>query len=260
MHTWQRAQERQKARTREAGFEERGGLFSGKLFCADCKKAMAASCFGGKFSGYLCKTYKRQGRQFCESHKISHEELENLVSLSIMEEVRRNLTEEDIEGLRRIHYSAGNKEGQGEKALKSQIQGRIRNLARYKQGCLEQFLDGKITEEDFIFYQADYEERIKVLRQQEASFHGGMVEEAPEPDAGQEAETLLHEIETRKLGRELVNELIERIEVQKDGAVTIFFRFRERTGETVFPETKRSMCGDGGTHSGERDGICEPDE
>ena len=57
----------QKSRTRSVGSMEANGVFSGIVYCADCKHAMSRKYArrGEKgFTGYICKTYKTQGKRF----------------------------------------------------------------------------------------------------------------------------------------------------------------------------------------------------
>lgn len=258
LNTWQMVQERQKARTRETDIRKGNRLFTGKVFCADCKKAMAGNYTGGKFSGYICKTYKRQGKQFCESHRIGEDELESLVSSIVGKEMQSYLTKEDIKKLHHMRIDTKKEAEQEAEAMKNRTERQIQTLMRYKQKCLERFLDGMITEADFCMYQSDYDERLQALKRQEKAER--RMQEEPEWDAEMEAERLLDEIKAGKLSRELVDALIERIEVKKDGGVTVYFRFKAPMQGELFPKTKRSVCGDGGTHCGERDGIRKQDE
>lgn len=254
IETWNMVQKRQKVRTRKLNVCEEEGLFSGKLFCADCKKPMARHYTGGNFSGFVCRTYKRQGRQFCRSHKIIKEELEDRVSLAVSKAVERQLTEKDRAELSALKYQDENPQ---EKQTQEALERRIDSLMRYKRGCFEKFLDGVITEEDFCVYQAEYKEQITALENQRALF---CAQKEPEPDAQAEAWKLFDEIRGRNLSRELVNGLIEKIEVGTDGELTIYFWFREAVPKSPHPKMKRSMCGDGGIYSGERNRICESDE
>ena len=98
-------QKLQRTRTRSVGMMEETGIFSGMIYCADCKHAMSRKyARRGKrgFTGYICKTYKTQGKKFCSSHNIEISALEDAVLSSIKREARKILKEEDIDELREL--------------------------------------------------------------------------------------------------------------------------------------------------------------
>ena len=99
--TFDRVQELQKIKTKSVNSttNKDNGLFSGIIFCADCKHAMGrkyARHGDHQFVGYVCKIYKQHGKKFCSSHSIDHADLEEAVLTSIQEEAHKILTPKDI--------------------------------------------------------------------------------------------------------------------------------------------------------------------
>lgn len=93
-NVFERVKELQKIRTKSVNTGKECGVFSGLIFCADCKHAMARryNRHGGhEFSGYICGTYKRLGRKFCESHSINYRDLEAEVLFSIQKQNNNSL-------------------------------------------------------------------------------------------------------------------------------------------------------------------------
>ena len=89
-----RVQEMQKIKTRSVSGNEVKGIFSGILFCADCKHSMSRKYErrgNHQFIGYICRTYKQHGKKFCSSHSIKNSELEETVLNSIKEEAKKNI-------------------------------------------------------------------------------------------------------------------------------------------------------------------------
>lgn len=249
--TWNMVKERQRVRTRNVSFQQGCSLFSGKVFCADCKKAMTAYSIKGREEGYLCKTYKRQGKRFCESHRITKERLEMAVRDALKEEVRRQIKEEERKKLCRMCQAEKGTKG---KNRLLQYEKEIEKIKRYRLRCMEQFFDGKMEEEEYREYCVSYEERIQVIQKQIEREQKIQEKESSDPSA--EAMTLLSEIEQGRLQKDIIRGLIRKIDIRKNGDIVIYYRFREDRNSIM----KRSMCGDGGTHCGERSGICEPDE
>ena len=51
----------------------------------------------------MCRTYKTQGKRFCESHSIDTGDLEEAVLCSVKEEAKKILKPEDIDELKKMH-------------------------------------------------------------------------------------------------------------------------------------------------------------
>lgn len=217
-HTFDLVQELQKQRTKSVHMMPIG-VFSGKLFCADCKKSMERQyARHGKreFIGYVCKTYKKQGKRFCESHKILKEELEDAVLMSLKKETERMLTAEDIGKLQQISVEGQEREGLAEQL--ELLQERLDKIQKYKKGAFEKYLDNVIMESDYRRFTAQYDSQIAELES-----HMRLLSEAGhETDARIDINEMVH---MEKLDRRIVIELIERIEVGKDGEITIYYKF-----------------------------------
>lgn len=238
-HTFDLAQELQRQRTKSVHATP-NGIFSGKLFCADCKKAMERQYARRKdrgFIGYVCKTYKKQGKRFCESHSILNEELERAVLGSLKEEAAKILTEDDIRELQQFkvaEITCEDVKGQLE-ILKRQMD----KIRKYKKGAFEKYLDNVIMESDYKQYASQYdrqimelEHHIMVLSNMEMGrvsvSHTGIQSEGN--GSGQPEsiwmDNFRNYINIDKLDRRVVIELIDKIEIGRDGEMTIYYKFR----------------------------------
>ncbi|MFG6330363.1 MAG: recombinase family protein [Lachnospiraceae bacterium] len=221
-------QKLQKSRTRSVGMLEKNGIFSGLLHCADCKHAMLrkyARRGDRGFTGYICKTYKTQGKTFCSSHSIDLCDLEQAVLLSIKEEARKILKEEDVDELKKIQICNDNKmccEMQVEN-----IQKRIEKIEKFKRKTYDNYMEDLISKNEYIKYTAEYEAEIRELQEQRSAI-------CDRADLQQELDAMHDEwveafrdyINVTTLTRDMVLELIERIEVHSDGAITIYYKFQ----------------------------------
>lgn len=220
-HTFDLVQELQKQRTKSVNMMP-DGVFSGKLFCADCKKSMERQyARRGKREtiGYVCKTYRKQGKRFCESHKILREELEWAVLSSLRKEVKKILTPEDIEKLQRINMEKQEREDREEQL--EMLQEKIGKLQKYKKGAFEKYLDNAIMESDYRQFTAQYDSQIAALEQ-----HMRLLSEIEfRMDRRTDLNDIIH---MEKLDRRIVVELIERIEAGKDGELTIYYKFADK--------------------------------
>lgn len=226
--TFEMVQKLQKTRTRSVEATESNGIFSGLIFCADCKHAMARKYarHGEKeFIGYMCKTYKIQGKEFCESHSIKIEELENAVLFSIKNEAKMILKEDDIDELRKTEVYNESKIGY-ELQLEN-INKQLEKIERYKKKTYDNFMEDLISKEDYKKYISTYNKEAEELKKQQ-----NIITE--KTDLQKELDNQYDEwvnafsnyIDIDELTRDIVIELIDKIEVNQDGSINIYYKFR----------------------------------
>lgn len=225
--TFEMVQQLQKIRTRSVGLLKENGIFSGLVFCADCKHAMSrkyARHGNGEFIGYICKTYKTQGKNFCDSHSIDKDALEEAVLCSIRAEAKKILNQEDIDELKRMQVYRDTKsfyEMQRESIAK-----RLDKIQKFKKKTYDNYMDDLISRKEYKAYIAEYEEEERQLQQKMSSM-GDQSDLQQELDRKHDAwvEAFRDYINIEKLTREVVLELVERIEVNSDGSITIYYKF-----------------------------------
>lgn len=224
--TFQTVQHMQKTRRRSVSAYE-NGIFSGLLFCADCKKAMGRNYArrGDKgFIGYICKTYKTAGKKFCSSHSIRTDALEQAVLQSIKLEARNILKESDVDELKKFEVKNG-KEVDYQKQIDILIQ-KFQKIEKYKKGAFENQQDGLISKNDYLEYVKDYNKQqeeiqleIETLQQQKEKA------ESLETQHDEWEDAFKDYINIDKLDRNIVLGLIERIDVHEDGLIEIHYKF-----------------------------------
>ncbi|MCI9075987.1 MAG: recombinase family protein [Dorea sp.] len=226
--TFRRVQERQKTRTKEVKGDSTASVFTGVIFCADCKHAMVRMYERRgehKFTGYCCRTYKTQGKKQCSRHAVNDRQLQEAVLCSIQEEAGKILTPEDIHYLSRIQYICDT-----ERNYKSQITHLEKEIERregYKKKTYQSYLDDVISKEEYVSYAKEYETDIDSLKEKLEHLKEQQDEESRRGSGCDEwVERFKDYINVEKLTREMVLELIKRIEVNEDASVSIFYKFR----------------------------------
>lgn len=224
--TFQTVQHMQKTRRRSVSAYE-NGIFSGLLFCADCKKAMGRNYArrGDKgFIGYICKTYKTAGKRFCSSHSIRTDALEQAVLESIKLEARNILKESDVDELKKFEVK-NEKEVDYQKQIDILLQ-KFQKIEKYKKGAFENQQDGLISKNDYLEYVKDYNKQqeeikleIETLQQQKEKA------ESLETQHDEWEDAFKDYINIDKLDRNIVLGLIERIDVHEDGLIEIHYKF-----------------------------------
>lgn len=160
--------------TKRSKEEKNVYLFSGMLFCKDCKKQMTRRCTkykGKQYVSYICSTYNKQ--QGCTRHGIKEEQITEIVLKALQEQVElvgklKNML--DIAVFTKDHtnelansvkvdlitYDMRIKEKKDEH---SQCSGMISSL-------YDDLQEGIIKEEEYVNYRRIYEEKLRLLDSQ----------------------------------------------------------------------------------------------
>lgn len=223
-----KAKQRQKIRTKQVHTEQTPAVFSGILFCADCKHTMVRMYerYGQHaWCGYCCKTYKTQGKIKCKSHKIYNEPLEKAVLNSLQEEAKRILTEEDIAELREFQKCCAFKT-EGRTQI-SKLEKEITRYQQYKKKTYQNYLEEIIDKEAYFTYTMEYDSKLQMLQEKlRDSKQQIKAAEQLRKESNQWCERFVDYININVLKRTVVCELIEKIEVHGDERISIYYKFQ----------------------------------
>ena len=227
--TFRQVQERQKIRTKAVNNEQRdNSIFSGILVCADCKHTMVRMYERrGKheFIGFCCKTYKTQGKKACTSHAINYEQLKNVVLEAIKKEARQILTPEDINGFNGVEYASNLKADYMVQIL--QIEKEMEQKLKYKKLTYQNYMDEVISKAEYLSYIKEYDADISELQSKLDHVNTQIEEQSDlESEYHKWEESFKNYINIDELTRDVVLELIEKIEVNDDGSISIFYKFQ----------------------------------
>lgn len=217
----------QKTRTRSVGSMEENGIFVGMIYCADCRHAMSrkyARRGERGFIGYVCKTYKTQGKQFCESHSIDIEDLKEAVLYSVKDEARSILKPEDIDELKKMEIYDESKN-----YYETQIadfQRRIEKIEKFKRKTYNNYMEDLISKEEYAEYTSEYDNEIRELQLQQSTIQNkSELQQELDNQYDEWVEAFRDYINVTELTRDMILELIDRIEVNGDSSITIFYKF-----------------------------------
>jgi len=211
--------------------KEGGGcshLFSGLLFCGDCREPMYRRV--NRYQGtekvyFICPT--RNKGQGCTRHSIPEEELKDVVFrtlrlyMSVFLDVRRQL--EDIQKAEVDFGEVARFDEEMKRLHKEQDK-----YLELRAGLHEDLKTGLITETDFknfrAIYEKKYEESGEALRRQEEMlkrlFRNGI-------SSGVKLERLKEAMELTELDRDTLLCFIRRIEIFEGKRVYVEFRWQE---------------------------------
>lgn len=214
---WDRVQELRKNKRRPTK-AERQGLFSGLLFCPDCRnKLHFATCksFDGKQDHYVCSSYK-SGRGTCSAHYIREDVLRELV----MERIRavNAYIRQDVEGFQeewlQCRRSDQERNIREDRKRVEQAKKRLADLDVLLSRLYEDFVLGDLSKERYKKMTADYEaeqERLKL--EIEVTEEWLETQETMSADVDAFVALTQKYVDVPELTPTIVNEYIKKIEV-----------------------------------------------
>ena len=107
-----------------------------------------------------------------------------------------------------------------------QIEEEIEKKTKYKGKTYQNFVEEIITKKEYLTYSKKYETEIICLQERLKELNG-LLDEQSQLESQYDAwvEEFKNYINVNELTRDIVLELIEKIEVNEDGSITIFYRF-----------------------------------
>lgn len=222
-----KAQERLGSGQRAVSRTGKVHLLSGLIRCADCGAAMQRR-HSSKIIYFGCSTYYRGSKKECTNHLIREDKLHKALLTTIQEHIREFCDAEKVLQSVDLEQRLGKARREKEQKcqhLKSELE-RTLNLGD------ELYMDWKqemISKEQFV--------RLKQKAQEDASRLEKRIQEAEEEmeelrkGRGRESklfETFRKHKNIQQLDRELVQDLVEKIEIHEDKSFSIYFKFQEQ--------------------------------
>ncbi len=145
--------------------------------------------------------------------------------MSIKSEARKILQKEDIDELKKIQ--AYNESRNHYEMQVENIKQRIEKAEKYKRKTYQNFMEDLITKQEYIAYVSQYEEEIKGLQEQLCIVNEKSdLQQEINAQYDEWVEAFRDYINVTKLTRDMVLELISRIEIRNDGSITIYYNFQ----------------------------------
>lgn len=205
-------------------------LFSGCLYCKDCGMKLTAINRPNRGKYYVCGTYNKKGKQFCEyAHLVTEETLmDALVKyLTLCRDSLADIIQNfDLSKLKAPTYSADdslqrleNELEKIKKELKTLITQKVKELTT-NPGMAE------IINETYASLQTEKMERISAIEKtlQDLTKEPHIPTAAIKPNLQTALDILNEVLEQKGLTRTDIEVLVERIIVDKDGNVDIYLK------------------------------------
>lgn len=230
----------QKINNEDTRVNNKGELnkFAGLLKCAECKMAMNKKSSKNKsnkiYEYYICGTYRKKSNKLCTKHTIKAEELEKAVLEIINMEIKKNSNiDKVLLNFTKIQESKTKKIGI-EKIKKVKI-GEIEKINKLKKSLYEDWKNEFITKEEYLEYKEEYNIDIQ---QREIAIKSIEEVNKKHEDNIHEKNKWINNLKKYRniieLDREVVIELIDKIEVHEKNKITIYFNFESSTKISKF--------------------------
>ena len=205
-------------------------LFSGCLYCKDCGMKLTAINRPNRGKYYVCGTYNKKGKQFCEhAHLVTEETLTDalVTYLTLCRDSLADIIQNfDLSNLKAPTYSAGD----GQQRLVSELERIKRELKTLiTQKVKELTANPGMTEiinGTYASLQTEKMERISAIEKtlQDLTKEPHIPTAAIKPNLQTALDILNEVLEQKGLTRTDIEVLVERIIVDKDGNVDIYLK------------------------------------
>ena len=213
--------------TRAAPGQCRLHLFSGMVFCADCKKGMHRRSSKG-ISYYACRTFTDKSKSRCTRHSIREDTLTSVVLAAVQKQIELvSPLSELIDQISRAP-AAHPEPARLDSLLEQRIQ-QLNKVSGRLDGLYDDWKNGDISHEQYRRMKAKYEDQSALLQAQLDHIKEErrvLTERAAEPDPYLAAFLSQHNIQS--LTRGLLVELVHAIYIHEGGKIEIQFNFMDQ--------------------------------
>ncbi len=205
-------------------------LFSGCLYCKDCGMKLTAINRPNRGKYYVCGTYNKKGKQFCEhAHLVTEETLtDTLVKyLTLCRDSLADIIQNfDLSNLKAPTYSADD----GQQRLENELERIKKELKTLITQKVKEFTANpgmaEIINETYASLQTEKMERISAIEKtlQDLTKEPHIPAVAIKPGLQTALDILNEVLEQKSLTRTDIEVLVEKIIVDKDGNVDIYLK------------------------------------
>lgn len=196
----------------------------GKLYCGHCKRTLKVMKLSGEKLFFYCSSKNIMQEEGCMRDSLSNEVLEQIVVGEIQKQIgkikERNVV---LKELQQFYDEEMRKQRKDVMGLEQEIQ----RLSERKRKLLEEYHEGILSGEEYS------EKRKRVIAslkkmQEEWEIKNGSIESVCglEKSTRDELETLLKYSKMKILNSEMVEAFVEKIEVDGDRNIDIYWKFR----------------------------------
>lgn len=229
--TWEQTQNLLKVNKKEINFNKNNHIFSGKLICGDCGRAMLKTRLKTKdeiIPAFICRTYSTLGKEICSHHTLLYTTLENLVlkAINISLDNLVNIEKAIKKGLEKDNNSFFISSLENEI---SAIEVKLNKIYILEKNSYENYKENIISKNQYIDLKNMYTASKNDLKKRKSDLTKQLHDSLSNKNIlEQEWITSLRKYKNiTSLDRIVISELIDVIKVYKNNRVEIIFKFSE---------------------------------
>ncbi len=223
--TFERAQ---RLRENDTRVEKSGNIsiWAGILKCGDCGKTMhkkiSRNKNGNIYEYYICGTYRKKSNHLCTKHTIRIGDLQEAVLQTIQYQIKQFVNVDELVKRIDLKIEKENKQEKNQHAKYNEIE----KVEKLKKILYEDWKNNYITKEEYVNYKKDYDEQIESIKENIISMQKQQKEELIlKRKKLKWLENFKKEKNITELDRNVIEELIDKIEIYENSNITIFFKF-----------------------------------
>lgn len=193
-------------------YTENRHLFTNYLFCSECGTPY---WFRGNCKGYLCGARLKRGKNVCDNNIIREQHLVEIIKKDLKQFLQ-------VETSVDIDSKLAKLELKNSKRIAT-IENKINNLKAKNKKYLDKLIDEVITDEDYKDFIQINNQDIEALQEELNQLSKSQTKKTL--DIGSIKRQIESIINLEAFDRELINMLINRIEVSKNGELKVFYTF-----------------------------------
>jgi DNA invertase Pin-like site-specific DNA recombinase len=219
-------QELLKKDTRVAPGTENVNMFSGFVVCGDCGQPMTMKTVkkanGKQYVNFICSTHKKDGT--CKNNNISAITLEKFVLLSIRQQITAVLSKSGVDG----EFGADALQNRKKAAVETMIDKALQNVREYNDYLVKSYVhyvDGVITEAEYMMFKADFNRQITDAENYIANLRAELVRLSDGAKTLELVEQFKAHANITELNRRIVANLIKSVVVFDSKTIEVKFRY-----------------------------------
>ena len=227
LQTWEKAQKLLTKKYRDLGLNTNVNIFAGFIKCGDCGRSMAKNTWkkpdGSKRISFYCGTFKRYGKQFCTAHTVPMHVLNDII-LDDLKKIIQNV--ENLQELIKKQTVTTNKLQKSIDIELNKLRYELSRTKKHTKSLYEHFVDGLISQEQFLAYQQDYQKKEALYSKQIETLENKKNKQLTQDifdNPWLKRLLALKDIET--LDRNIIIEMINQITVYENHKIKISYNF-----------------------------------
>ncbi|MDE6760144.1 MAG: recombinase family protein [Lachnospiraceae bacterium] len=213
-------------------------FFKRKIFCGCCGSGMVIRP-EKKYRCYICTRKRQYGKDSCNCLPVKMDMVYDTVFLAVKEQIKLLLDTDAL--LRQMNQSREAKEkiASFSEAL-NKCHADLQKVAALKSGLYADYQQSLLSEKEYLQLNEEYSGRIEKLEHYADELAEAMEGYRHTPMRGTELRKIIEKYRSkRKLSKEMVEELVERVIVHEDKSMEIVFRYDDEMKKLLMAMEQR---------------------